>query len=501
MTPYLRFALDTYKTLQARQSASLAGSNLQQPPHITITGYTGPDWTSVAKRGDHYDKYPCLNPPIDAEPTRLDFDAWPWLQRLSDLTGDPAFRARVDHMARDFADYGFDPRSGLAYFGNETQFDVVRVGPAGVGPYAMPKFKPWFGLPLDTLWKHAPEKMARCMRTAWQGLITREQDLAYNRFCFFGQRDGGSAHFLPFEPMHVAFAQTGACLIHWWSDAYLRTGDATFLRWAERMAQKWHAVQSTRSGLVPHWFGADSSDEKTQPPRTCAHVHDVFVAGGLLDAAALLRGRPEAAALAERLGAMGLNLMRGIARHGYDDAERIFPNWLHVDTGEPDRETIYYAFQTQAQKDEALKVDPTLEAVSVYRGEGFYRAGPWHFGTSNPMPSRIARAAEITGDPFLLERATLLGERVLEAADALTGPLNPEGRWTFDASASYIEMFLSLHRATRDPRFLAHARRLADMEIEFLARPAPQGKPEWWRLPGRNQLPAALVELHAAVGG
>ncbi|MCX5661982.1 MAG: hypothetical protein NTW19_20070 [Planctomycetota bacterium] len=505
MTPYLRFVLDTLKTLQDKQSAAIAGSYHLKPVHLTITANTGPNWTSVAKRGDHYDKYPCVNPPVDTVATRLDLDAWAWLERLSDVTGDGAHRERVDQMAADFADYGFDPRSGLAYFGNQAQFDVVRLGPAGIGPYAVPSFKPWFGLPLDALWRHAPEKMARCMRSAWLGLVTRDEDLSYNRHCCYGQSDRDGEHFMKFEAMHVAFAQTGACLIHWWSDAFIRTGEIRFLEWAEAMAVKWAAVQSPKTGLVPHWFGADSAEEKTQPPRTCAHVMDVYVGHGLVEAAGVLRrvkpGAPGAAraeALAKRIEALGLGILRGIATFGYDDEERLFPNWLNVGDGVADRETIYYAFQTQAQKKLALKVDPTLEAVSIFRGESFYRAGPWHFGTPNPIPLAIARAAEKTGDALLLDRAKLLGRRVLEDAAQLTGPLNAEGHWTFDASASYIEMFLSLHRATGDEGYLRDARKLADMELKFLACPAPEGKPEWWRLPTRNALPAAMLELHVA---
>lgn len=502
MSAYLDFAVRTALLLWQGQSVRLADSPVE-PPFITITRQSGPTWCSVALRKDgRYDLYPVPEQPIDAKPTRLDLAAWSWLEKLARQTGDAAWEKRLADMADLFAVYGFDPRSGLGYFGAQAQFDVVLLGPSGTAAYATPNFKPAFNLPVDILWRHAPRQMDRMFHGAYYGLVTRPDRMDYNRFCYYGSDDRPRRTYTPFNPQHVAFAQTGAILIHWWAYDFVKTGDPQCVVWAKAMADKWEKVQGPETGLVPHWFGSDLATDTEMPPRPYCNAYDSLTAGALLDAAALLKGHTNApaAALAEQVGRMGLRLAQGLARHGYDDARRIFPSWIRVADGVPDTNTIIYAFQTQEQKDEAVRKEPGCRDVSVFAGAGFFSAGPWSYGTLNTVPGDMGRAAELTRDPALIAHARRLAERIMEEARALPpGPLTARGQWTFDASASYTRLMLALNRITGDAAYLDNARFLMDRELAALAQPLPKDRPEWWRLPSRNVLMEAMLELDEAI--
>jgi DUF1680 family protein len=114
---------------------------------------------------------------------------------------------------------------------------------------------------------------------------------------------------------------------------------------------------------------------------------------------------------------------------------------------------------------------------------------------NNYFPHYVATGAQMTGSPEALAAARRYADDLMEEAGKLTGPLNAQGQWTYHASASYIKMMLILHEMTKERQYLDRARKLADMELDFLSRPAP-GQPEWWRLPFRDGLLEALVLLH-----
>lgn len=496
MNDYLDIVRRTADLLWEKQSAALAGSPTGTRC-LTVTPHTGPNWTSTALRADgHYDLYPVPEQPLDMCPTRLDLDAWSWMERLAERTGDPSWRQRVDAMATEFAVYGFDPRSGLGYLGQEAQFDVVRLGPAGTGAYAMPKFKPGWNLPLETLWRHAPMQMDRMLRAAYLGLVTRPETLDYNRFCFYGSDDAAGRPFMAFNPGHVAFAQTGAFLIHWWVFHWLKTHTAQSLVWAQAMADKWRAAQHPETGLVPHWFGSDDPHATCQPPRPVCNAHDSWTALGWLETARLLHPQtdPAAAALGRQLQEMGQRLATGLARYGYDAQQRLFSSWLRVATGEVASEIIYYAFPTAAQKADAVRHDPRLAVVSVFAGDGFYAAGPWCYGSGNFIPFHLARAAELTGDTDILARARLMAAHVMEAAADLRGARNAAGQWTYDAGTGFARLMLALHRNTGEARYRAQAAALLDRELAALNALPVEATPEWWRYPARNGWLTALLE-------
>jgi hypothetical protein len=231
------------------------------------------------------------------------------------------------------------------------------------------------------------------------------------------------------------------------------------------------------------------------PPRPYANSGETMTAISLLRAARELEKRQDGIALAEQIAGLAQRLLRGMARYGYDRQGRFFPSWLNLD-GTVRKETTWYCFPTQEQKDKAVKRDPILKEISVYAGDGFYSSGPWAMGASCPIPYDVALGTSLTGDRGLLGYAREMAAHIVEAASRLTSEFTESGQWTYPASASYIKMMLILHRETGQGQYLAWAQDLADRELAFLAQPLPAGRPEWWRMPFRGGLLEALLLLH-----
>ncbi len=498
MSRYLDFVKSGVQTLIERQSARVGG----RPDGalcLTVTKQTSKTYRSMGgKVGDTRRSFLIEEQPMEPEPYRLDFNVWPVLDLLSDVTGDAQYRRLVDGMASVFAQHGFDPASGLGYLGIQAEFDVVRLQPVPVSSYKEPTFKPAVNLQIDRLWAVAPEQMGRMFKAAYYGLIMRPEDMAYNRYCSYGFDDKAKRPSMAFNSHWVAFAQTGAMLIHWWGYHFARTGDLECLGWAQAMLAKWLAVQHPESGLIPHWFGSDQGGEPAQPPRPHVNNGEMLTVISLLNGEIELRKRREGAGLADQVGGMARRLLRGMSLYGYDPKERIFPQWLHLD-GRIQEETVFYCFRTQAEKDEAVKRDPTLQDVAVYAGSGFYEGGPESVSANNYFPHYVALGAQMTGSSEALAAARKYADDLMEEAGKLTGPLNARGQWTYPASASYIKMLLLLRQMTGERGYLDRAQKLADMELDFLSRPVP-GQPEWWRLPFRDGLLEALLLLELATG-
>jgi hypothetical protein len=286
-------------------------------------------------------------------------------------------------------------------------------------------------------------------------------------------------------------------VIRWWGFHFARTGDAESLDWAQRMADKWLAAQDPETGLISHWFGSQIEGEPEQPPRPFTNQGDSMTAVELLRASKELRKRAGGEALADQTERMGRNLLAGLAKHGYLRDEGIFPEWIDLD-GRVRRETTFYHFANQADKDEAVKQDPTLENVDVYLGSGYYTSGPSAIGVHNSLPRDIAQGAAMTGDAELTERARIFAGDLLEDAAKLTSEFNAAGQWTYPASASYISALVRLHEATGEDQYLAGAKQIADRELELLGQPVPEGTAEWWRQPFRNSILEAMLDLHRA---
>ena len=458
-------------------------------------GYKKPDGT--------YESIWFPGTPMDFEPFLADIEAWTVLDRLSKLTGDPRYSAMTAAMADAFARHGFNPMSGLGYLGEEAAFDVLRVrgAPSKIN-VANVRFKPkntgtYPQQPLDRLWTHAPSQTRRMFRAMYPGLVTDAASMDFNRYCGFNFDDAGQRFSMERNPSHCGFDTAGGRMIHWWSSCFARAGDADCLAWAQKMADKWRAVQHAESGLVPNFFGAVASKPGApMPPGEWADSGGAaLTAASWLDAAAELRKRTGGGPLAEQLTQMGTKLALGVARHSYDPKRRVFREHLHPD-GRPYLETARYTFRTQAEKDAALKLDPLMAQVKVYDGAGFYQPGSfWEHCAGSIIPLDLAQVMAATGDAELTAILRRWARDLIEEARKQRGAVTAEGKWTFRASGEYIHLLVLLWRQTKDAHYLDAAREIADRELAGLEQIE---YPEWWRMPERTALLDGLLALHEA---
>lgn len=500
---YLDFVLGAIEILRERQSCRFGGDP-KGPLALTVSGPISRSYLSLGHRdNDAFRTYWFPERPLELEPVLLDFELWPVLMQLADLTGEPGYAALVEGMAGVFARHGFHPDSGLGYLGEEAGFDCLHLcGAPTKATNAEPIFKPknsghFPAMPLDVLWRHAPEKMHRMFRSMYWGLVTDAASMDFNRFCRYDYRDAEKRPSMERNPGHCGFETAAARMIHWWCSAYRQTGDTDCLDYAERMLSKWEAIQHPESGLVPNFFGAVSPEPGApMPPGEWAELRGTaLMADGLLDAAAELAGRGGQGELVARLREMALRLAVGTARFGYDRPARLYHEWLHLD-GRLYEATARYVFQTQEEKNAAVREDPSLERVRVYRGGGLFRnQSYWEFCAGTRIPLQLARVAEETGDPELLDLLVPVAEDAGEETRRQPEAFTQEGGWTFRASGMYIELLLSLWRQTGETRYLSGAREMADQELERLGRVLA---PDWWRMPERTAMLDALLNLHAS---
>ena len=501
---YLTFVKETMDILTKHQSARLGG----EPDGVLFLTGNGKHHTSrgsLVRKADGRLQFGGRFPanPFEMEPRRCDLELWPLLDELSRLSGDGAYAHMVDEMADAMARVGFDPRSGLFYYSEESDFDVVAQAPRGVGDDQVPRFKPHNTgncpeMPQERLWKHAPRQMLRCARSMFQGLVTDPERMDFNRFTFFDYDDDGRRPAMTATPSNLGFDSAATRIIHWWAAAYGRAGDTDCLSWARRMTDKWRAVQHPDSGLVPNFFGDGAwNPGEAQPVGAWAEIRGTaLTAAGFLDAVDELNRRPGAEDLADLLKDMARRLALGVARHSYDPARRIFLEHLHLD-GRPQLESARYAFHTQAEKDEAMRADPSMAEVPVYMGDAWYQPGTFHrLCAGTTIPWHLALVAERSGDEELKDRLIRMTEDALQAATEITGPFTGEARWTFHATGLYVKLLVSLHRMTGEGRYLDQARALADAELDRLPAVAC---PEWWRLRERAVFLDALLCLYEAV--
>lgn len=498
---YLTFAKQTIDRILKEQTVRLGG-RADGVPFVTGGNRVSRSYRSLGHKVDgKYKTYWFPEPPFEAETFRMDIDAWPVLDRLARVTGDSAYRAWVDRMIDAFVEHGFDEKSGLPYFAEEADFDVLRIRAVARGGYDVPKFKPSFSgdnltLSLDRLWQRAPQQMHRASRAAFLGLITDPARMDYNRFCFYDFSDADGKHALEPSTAHCAFDAAGGAMIHLWAIAFAHTSDGDCLDWAQRLADKWLAVQHPQSGLVPNFFGAQAPGQGEFPlPGQWAECRGGAYAALLwASAAAHLRNNAGAEALARQLTEMSRRLGRGIARYAFDDQRRVFTESLNLD-GSRCAGTTRYCFRTQAEKDAAVAQDPAMKQVFVWDGTGLYRnASFWEHFAGSHVPWHLSRVAELTGDRELADLLAPIAKAAVEESSTQPHPFTDEGRWTFRASGEYIRVLLALYRMTRDSSFLRDAQAIADQE---LARIDQIVYPHWWRLSDRAPLLDALLELHS----
>ncbi|MCL4691304.1 MAG: AGE family epimerase/isomerase [Candidatus Hydrogenedentes bacterium] len=499
----IEFVAQTVNSLWGFQSARIDGDPYGTP-FLTVTRPVYASYRSIGyKRGDTYENYWFPERPMDLAPFLCDFELWPILDKLSELTGDGTYSAIVSSMAAAFTEHGFHPTSGLGYLGEEAGFDVwnraVASTKTGTAP---PAFKPkntgtFPELPLDRLWSVAPDKMHRMGRSMFLGLVTNPENMDFNRYCAYDWDDSNQAHVMTQNTAHCAFDSVAGRMIHWWASCYARIGDEDCLLWAEKMTDKWAAVQHPESGLVPNFFGAVAPQEHVpMPPGEWAEPRaTILMAVALTDAANELRQRDGGSLLADRLIDMARRIALGVARYDYDRERRVFREYLHLD-GRPYEGTTRYTFPTQEQKDAAVKSDPQLAQVRVYDGAGFYMPGTyWELCAGSTIPLDLAQVATRVNDPELLDLIHGICEDMVDEARKQTGPVTEEGTWTFRASGEYIQALVLLYQTSGKTPYLEWAREIADREMRHLDQVV---YPQWWRMPERAAFLNGLLELAAA---
>lgn len=499
---YLAFARSAVDRIVAEQTRHLH-DDPKGAAFITVTRPVVLGYRSLGyKTGDTYAT--CWFPqcPFEYETFRADYELWPILDQLSQLTGESAYAERVTGMIGAIAEHGFDPRSGLMYLSQECDFDVRTAEPRRKGPGHAPRFKPlntgnYPQLHLERMWRRMPGELHRCFRAIFFGLVTDPVSFDYNRFCSYGFDDAQAVPAQTRNSGHCAFDTAAGRMIHWWCSCWRHTGDDQCLDWAQRMADKWAAVQHRDSGLVPNFFGAAAWAPGTpQPPgEWCESRGAALTALSLMQAALELRHREGAEPLAAQLCDMSRQMALGVARWSYDDQRRVFREHLHLD-GRPWSGTARYCFATEAQKKQAVENNPEMAQVPVYDGAGFYRNPNYYeVCAGTDVPWHIACAAALDGDRdrALVEHLRRMTDDAVEEAQKIDSAFTPEGRWTFRASAQYIKLCLVVAQMTEDRSYVDMARQLADREIHALAS---VHCPDWWRLPERSSLLDAMLMLH-----
>ncbi|HRK34789.1 MAG TPA: hypothetical protein PLJ47_09355, partial [Candidatus Hydrogenedentes bacterium] len=501
---YLTFVSDAIRLMSVQQSARL-GNEAGAPLFFTVTRPVYRSYRSIGfKRDDGtFENYWFPEAPMDHHPVVVDFELWTLLDRLSAQTGEEQYRAWVDDMANAFAKVGFSEQNGLAYFGEESGLDVTNIKPISTKHgVSDPQFKPKNSgndarLPMDRLWRHAPDRMLRMNRAMFYGLVTDPGSMDFNRYCHYHWNDADKKHVLERNPAHCAFESVAARMIHWWAAAYARSGAVECLDYAQRMTDKWRAVQHPESGLMPNFFGAVASQPGApMPPGEWAECRNASAAAvSFLDAAAELEAREDGASLKRQLTEMAEKLALGVARYSYDPATRVFREHLQLD-GQPYNATARYAFRTQEEKDEAVKRDPILAEVTVYSGTGLYRnPSYWEHCAGTSIVYELAQVARLTKNAELIDRTARIIEDALDESSSQQDAFTDEGTWTFRASGQYAKACVALFRATGDRVYLEKAKKFADREIARLERVA---YPEWWRMPERATLLDALLAIAEA---
>lgn len=499
---HLPFIRETIAQLVAHQVRW--GGRPDGPACLTVAQPTGVSYLSLGHRTDDgFKTYWFPAQPHEAEPFRLDLDLWPTLDALTDLTGDAQYRALVDGMAGGFAEGGFNPRCGLGYLGQECDFNVHTLEPVGSGTNSDPKFKPrndglCQSLPLERLWRHAPNQTARMFRAMFYGLITDADRMDYNRFCYYRFDDHKRRASLPPDSAHCAFDSTAGRMIHWWASCYRHTADPDCLDWVERLAAKWQAVQHPVSGLMPDFFGAKPSNDPVQHPGQWAESRGAATtASAFVQASALLGTTGDKKHIAQRLKTMGVALARGVARFAWDPDKRRFRETLHLD-GRPYETSARYAFSNEKEKAHWVAKDKKYENTAVFAGVGLYRHPPfWSEYAGSDIPLHLALVARLTGDPELRAFLEMLVEPIAQEAQAVSRPHTPEGRWTYHADAQYIRTLVQLAGLTANPALLNHADKLAALTIASLE----QTELLWWQTSNRGVLLEALTRLELAQNG
>lgn len=371
---------------------------------------------------------------------------------LTELTGDPTYKQAAVEATRYALDH-LRHESGLPFWGGHAAWDLVTDQPIGegrtegvAGKHELKSNYPFYEL----LWEVDREATRTFVESFWNNHILRWDILDMNRH--------GKWHPVPAAPWDhtyvggpVPFAGKGLTFFHTGSDMFYAaavlsqlTGDARPLMWAKRMAQRYADARNPRTGLgadnystldpdrMMRQFGAEFGDRFTEATVTSLY-------GNRYNRAAICRMK-----LFERLGADGEEFKRwavedlaAYAKHAYDPADNSFwPTLIDGTRLTPaDRRRDGYVESRWLEKRPATAIHFWAYALAyrLTRDDLMWR-----------MTRSIGRGIGL-GD---------VGEREGRAPAVDSG--------TDHAEAETVFGLLELYQATRQPAYLALARRVGD---------------------------------------
>ena len=371
---------------------------------------------------------------------------------LTQLTGDPKYKQAAKEATR----YAFDHcrhESGLLYWGGHTAWDAATDQPVGegrthgfAGKHEFKNNLPFYEL----MWEVDPELTKQFIEAFWSNHVLDWSNLDMNRHGVYepirenlwqDEYVGGP---LPFVGKGLTFMNAGSDLVYAGAILTRLTGDERPLVWAKRMAKRYVEVRHPTTGL-----GADNysiHQSRRMIGQFGEQFGERFNEAGVTSLYGCRYGRSAVTQLKlyEILGTQGkefkqwaLEDLKAYAVHAYDWSDHTF--W-------------------------SLLIDGTRLCAEDRKKEGYVRLD-WL--TKRP-PEAIhfwayALAYKQTGDVFFWKmcREMAIANQLADLGETPGGPL-PENIQTSSADPNIVFGLLDLFQATKQPSYLALARKVGD---------------------------------------
>ncbi|MBX7258174.1 MAG: hypothetical protein K1Y02_17565 [Candidatus Hydrogenedentes bacterium] len=165
------------------------------------------------------------------------------LKTMTRVTDDP----RYDAARRDYLTYLLqscrDPRSGYIPWGEHVGYDIVH-DTIHVGEKKYWHEVKAYNIPWDQLWEVNPEATRHEIEVTFFNHLCDEETFAFNRHATMdGKTNRGT------EP--CSLLSSAGVYMDAWCWLYRKTGDATFLAWAQKMNALVAKRRSAETGLIP----------------------------------------------------------------------------------------------------------------------------------------------------------------------------------------------------------------------------------------------------------
>ena len=273
-------------------------------------------------------------PPVKTVPWRGENRDSFWRPRASDFFEDqPTFRAMYQFSQtygssrfQDFADrsqsYAMTLRGdkGMFWWGSHRYYDVfsdTKMSPNGDHHEILTKRPDW-----DRLWDLDPEATKHELEGIWKWHIVDKETGEHNR-----HNNAKRDH---------SFAASGGQFIYALSFLYSRTGDETYLRGAEKIAEFHWTHRNSDTNLIP----SDPDEKSRWDGFHCGHQVIGYHCYYLIKSYELT-GR-------EVFLRNAIACMTAFARYGYDDSTGRFYGTVHVETGKPpEGSRVYSDYRSQ----------------------------------------------------------------------------------------------------------------------------------------------------------